>query len=221
MSQREDCIQLTIRCDGQFLSVEFLADRLRRSLSPEFEMSQMRSVDVDAPVDGDMLTLTFRPADAGCDRELSHQCERVAAHCDLLDELNVPNGAKAIAIALHLHWSGEHRARFGEPANPSTVKRWRTERSLRRGGKGAPAPRRHEKGPKRVVRGLRQHHAIRTTASGSGMKEGYRIAIAELQTVNDGAHRFYGKPDMPLKPFSYETFRRDCLALRRRNSRRR
>lgn len=221
MCQREDCIQLTIRCDGQFLSAEIVADRLRRSLSPEFEIAQMRPVDIGSPVEGDTMILTFRPAYAESEREPPRQCKRVAAHCDLLDELNVPNGAKAIAIALHLHWSEEHRARFGEPANPSTVKRWRTERSLRRRGKGAPAPRRHERGPKRVVRGLRQHHAIRTTASGSGMKEGYRIAMAELQTVNDGAHRFYGKPDMPLKPFSYETFRRDCLALRRRNSRRR
>lgn len=142
---------------------------------------------------------------------------RMDAHCDLLDSLGVANGAKAIAIALHANWTDAHRTRFGEAANPSTVKRWRTaRRRAPRSGAYPPVRRtRRTSGPARVARGLRRHHAIRVSAGGGSMREGYERAMAELRLVNEGGHRFYGKPDRPLPLFSYETFRRDCLTIRR------
>lgn len=53
---------------------------------------------------------------------------RIKVHCELLDHLNVSNGVKAIAIALHKHWLDDLRKRFGEAVKPSTVKRWRLQR---------------------------------------------------------------------------------------------
>jgi hypothetical protein len=142
---------------------------------------------------------------------------RIAAHCDLLDELGIANGTKAIAIALHAEWTDFHRARFGEAANPATVKRWRTMR--RRGvaavAAGSAAWTRRPSAPARVVRGLRRHHAIRVSAVGGSVRDGYERAMAELRAVNEDGHRFYGRSDGPLPSFSYETFRRDCLSIRR------
>lgn len=213
---QEKRVDLRIVCDDETMPVEVLVARLRRSLEPDFELVGPEAPQGNAVIGHEILTITFQPSRADVDESRSIQVDRVAAHCDLLDALSVPNGIKAISIALHAHWSSGHRARFGEPASPSTVKRWRTERSQRsRDGRRCPTPRRRDTGPNHVVRGLRRHHAIRTNVSGSGMKEGYRRAIADLRTVNDGAHRFYGKPDLPLKPFSYESFRRDCIGLRR------
>lgn len=146
--------------------------------------------------------------------------DRVSAHCDLLDALGIANGTKAIAIALHSEWTDALRARFGDTANPATVKRWRTIR--RRGGtvqRSAPWTRRLT-GPERVVRGLRRHHAINVNAGGGSVRDGYARAMAEVRAVNEGGHRFYGQPDSPLPPFSYETFRQDCLGIRRRQRRR-
>ncbi|USU06620.1 hypothetical protein NF699_08170 [Sphingomonadaceae bacterium OTU29LAMAA1] len=216
MAQRKKQVDLRIVCDDETMPIELVLERLRRLLEVDFELHGSLSSPEDVATDGEVLKMTFRPLRLGVDEARSAQADRIAAHCNLLDALNVPNGIKAISIALHAHWSCGHRARFGEPASPSTVKRWRTERSRRgRDGRRCPPPRRRDVGPNRVVRGLRLHHAIRTNASGTGMREGYRKAIADLRTVNDGAHRFYEKPDLPLKPFSYVTFRRDCIGLRR------
>lgn len=142
--------------------------------------------------------------------------ERKAAHCDLLDALGVPNGTKAIAIALHSEWKDLHRERFGEAAKPATVKRWRTAR--RRNTPvltGCTAWPRRSSGPQRVVRGLRRHHAIRVSAGGGSVRDGYARAMEEIRLVNEGGHRFYGRPDRPLPFFTYEIFRRDCLEIRR------
>lgn len=158
-----------------------------------------------------------RPDDGQRTKHPDIATERIDAHCDLLDSLGVANGTKAIVIALHANWTDAHRERFGGAANPASVKRWRTMR--RRGPRsGAHTPIRHTRrnsGPARVARGLRRHHAIRVSAGGGSMREGYERAMAELRVVNEGGHRFYGKPDRPLPLFSYETFRRDCLTIRR------
>ncbi len=141
--------------------------------------------------------------------------DRVTAHCELLDGLNVPNGSKAIAIALHEHWSDRLRIEFGEAANAATVKKWRTARSrLAKVGPLNPRAAGRRSGPERVVRGLRRHHAILVNASGGRMRDAYRRAIADVQVVNEGGRRFYGKPNSPLPLFGYESFRRECLNIR-------
>jgi len=141
--------------------------------------------------------------------------DRITAHCELLDGLNVPNGSKAIAIALHENWSDCLRIKFGEVANAATVKKWRTARArLAKVGHLSPPATGRRSGPERVVRGLRRHHAILVTASGGRMRDAYRRAIAEVQVVNEAGRRFYGKPNSPLPLFGYEAFRRECLSIR-------
>jgi hypothetical protein len=140
---------------------------------------------------------------------------RIAAHCELLDQLNVSNGVKAIAIALHQHWSDDLRERFGEAAKPATVKRWRLQRRRAASPEAVPSTKRLTD-EDRIVRGLRRHHAIRTNGSGSSIRDGYRRALVDIRRVNSGAHHCYGKPDSEIVPFSYETFRRECRSLRER-----
>lgn len=140
---------------------------------------------------------------------------RIAAHCELLDRLNVSNGVKGIAIALHEHWSDDLRERFGEPANPMTVKRWRLQR--RRNADTAPiVTTKRLTDEDRILRGLRRHHAIRTNGSGSSISDGYQRALQDIRRVNSGDHHCYGKPGLAIRPFSYETFRRECRDLKRR-----
>jgi hypothetical protein len=150
----------------------------------------------------------FGPTGSEADR-------RVEAHCELLDQLAVSNGVKAIAIALHEHWSADLRERFGEAAKPATVKRWRLQRRRAANPEAVPSAQRLTD-EDRIVRGLRRHHAIRTNGSGSSIRDGYRRALVDIRRVNSGAHHCYGKPDSELVPFSYETFRRECRSLRER-----
>lgn len=67
--------------------------------------------------------------------ERSDEAGRIAAQCDLLDAAGVPNGFKAISIWLHRHWRGPLAERFGDHADPHTLRRWRSRR-----GRAAPAP---------------------------------------------------------------------------------
>lgn len=153
-------------------------------------------------------------------RDSSEAERRIAAHCELLDGMAVSNGAKAIAIALHDHWSDDLRERFGEPASPQTIKRWRLRR--RRAADTAPIVNTSRLNDEdRIVRGLRRHHAIRTNGSGGSITEGYRRALLDIRRVNSGEHHSYGKPDHKIRPFSYETFRRECRDLKRRRPARR
>ncbi|MGN7160545.1 hypothetical protein [Sphingomonas sp. SAFR-052] len=194
-----------------------------RSALDECLPFRCKSICLQTPASGGRTILfsaqPSRPDDGQRARQPYIATERIDAHCDLLDSLGVANGTKAIAIALHANWTDAHRERFGEAANPASVKRWRTMR--RRGPRsGAHPPVRHTRrnsGPARVARGLCRHHAVRVSAGGGSMREGYERAMAELRVVNEGGHRFYCRPDRPLPLFSYETFRRDCHTIRRRN----
>jgi hypothetical protein len=55
--------------------------------------------------------------------------ERLMVECEMLDAAGVPQGTKAIDIFIHDHWSDALRARFGEPDNPHTIRRWRARRA--------------------------------------------------------------------------------------------
>lgn len=50
------------------------------------------------------------------------------AQCLLMDQYDTPNGDKAIAVALHRHWSSGMTAMFGRPDDPSSIRRWRRTR---------------------------------------------------------------------------------------------
>lgn len=193
--------------------------RIRGALEKAFDL---RCIGVCRSLDDSVeeIAVHYRFADLpGVPREArvtTNASLRKQAHCDLLDDLDVPNGVKAIAIALHAHWSDQHSALYGDAANPSTVKRWRSERkSLRTPASPGLVPNsRRSASARRVVWGLRRHHAIRVNACGARIQDGYDRAIADLRVVNAGGHRFYGKPEAPLPFFSYATFRRDCLSIK-------
>ncbi|KHA63118.1 hypothetical protein [Sphingomonas sp. Ant20] len=50
------------------------------------------------------------------------------AQCLLMDQYDTPNGDKAIAVALHRHWTPLLKAVFGRPDDPSSIRRWRRTR---------------------------------------------------------------------------------------------
>lgn len=50
------------------------------------------------------------------------------AQCLLMDQYDTPNGDKAIAVALHRHWTPLLMAVFGRPDDPSSIRRWRRTR---------------------------------------------------------------------------------------------
>lgn len=54
------------------------------------------------------------------------------AQCLLMDQFDVPNGDKSIAIALHRYWTPALAAVFGSPNDPSSVRRWRRVRGKAR-----------------------------------------------------------------------------------------
>lgn len=54
--------------------------------------------------------------------------EKLRFVIDLLDAARVRNGVKAITIWLHAHWTPELRARWGEPDNAHTIRRWRSRK---------------------------------------------------------------------------------------------
>ncbi|MBD8548285.1 hypothetical protein [Sphingomonas sp. CFBP 8760] len=221
MEEQEGKPSITITFHEEHVPIGLIIGALREGLRTSHEM---RLVGIDNECEADDVSvvsvqLRIKPVERDGQDEASVRfdaSDRLNAHCDLLDALDVPNGKKAIAIALHTHWSEAHQVRFGDPANPVTVKRWRTERSSRRspGGKAVEAGGGRLTSARRDARRLRIRHAIRVDASGGRMRDGYRLALDELEVVNAGRHGSPGKPDTPLPSFCYETFRRDCLKIR-------
>ena len=65
---------------------------------------------------------------ADCD---DFRARKRLAQCLLMDQFDVANGDKAIAIALHRHWTADLNIIFGRPDSPSSIKRWRAERGTR------------------------------------------------------------------------------------------
>ncbi|WP_157084788.1 MULTISPECIES: hypothetical protein [Sphingomonas] len=195
---------------------ELVLPAMREALEPSFKVQWSPSPDAGL-VTGDALTMRvwLSPSNLEADNDVPPCCsslDRVAAHCDLMDQLAIPNGTKAISIALHKHWGADHRERFGDPASPSTVKRWRASRKAGKGTPGEKKPR-HLTDADRVVRNLRRHHALRIAGDGGTIREGYRRVLRDIQTstASDRSSRARGERAAPL---SYETFRRDCHRVR-------
>ncbi|MBA2919297.1 DDE-type integrase/transposase/recombinase [Sphingomonas sp. MAH-20] len=144
---------------------------------------------------------------------------KVQAQIETLDANGVPNGVKAITAGLEKHWTEELRAEFGEPDNPHTIKRWRSERGkpgarepkllVRLNGKVPRAPYLHEH-----VEEIMQKHALDTEQNKRPIKSGYALAATELHDVNLGRSALYPQPDAPHPIPSYDTFRRKCIAVR-------
>ncbi len=154
-----------------------------------------------------------QPAEKVQQQVLSDWDPVIRAHCELLDGLDVPNGEKAIAIALHQHWTDELRTRFGEYANPGTVRRWLAEHRRQKAGLPSLRPRRQAPAEaRRIARALRRHHAIRVKASGITMRDGYAEVLQDIHRVRQGEHHLYAGQAVPR--FSYETFRRECRQVR-------
>ncbi|UYY76809.1 hypothetical protein [Sphingomonas sp. R1] len=165
----------------------------------------------------DVLTMRvwLSPSNLGADVHVPTCCSslnRVAAHCDLMDQLEVPNGTKAISIALHNHWGPDYRRRFGDPASPSTVKRWRASRKAGKSTPGEKKPRQLTDAD-RVVRNLRRYHALRVAGGGGTIREGYRRVLRDIET-SAASHRSSRERGDRALPLSYETFRRDCQRIR-------
>ncbi len=149
--------------------------------------------------------------DAGGASGRSEKARRMIATCDLLDALGVPNGAKAIAIALAKHWDERLRFRYGKHDNPSTIKRWRIERS--RPPRLGDAARRDRRRMQADVCRLRAQFAVQTVCQGLSIIDGYSAAMGEIERVNSGHLLGSALPDLPLERFSYATFARDCRAV--------
>lgn len=57
-----------------------------------------------------------------------YRARKRLVQCLLMDQYETPNGDKAIAIALHRHWTPQLTAAFGRPDDPSSIRRWRRTR---------------------------------------------------------------------------------------------
>ena len=141
------------------------------------------------------------------------------AQVALLDHHGVKNGTKAIQAGLNTHWTKEYRDTFGPADKAVTVKRWRTERGeagnrchrqmVSMTGKVSRATEGYS-----AVENTKQKHALKCVASRCSMKTGYRLALGELDQINDGHHPSFAQPETPYQAFSYSTFVRACRELR-------
>jgi len=155
--------------------------------------------------------------DASAGKVLFPQSKRalsLTAQCDLLDELRIPNGVKAISIALHQHWSVELQATYGKHANPSTIKRWRIQRA--RGWRPFLTRRRNRSSMHTEIQQVRAKFAAQTVCNGMTVTNGYRAAVREVDHINSKAHSTDSRPDVQRAGFSYATFARDCRLVRER-----
>lgn len=140
------------------------------------------------------------------------------AQCEVLDHNGVKNGNKAIKAGLDEYWTDELRERFGEPDSPNTIRRWRSERGcpgdrklhqmVRMNGRVARAPYLDD-----VPEEIKQKHALARKGTKGTIRSYYALAATELHEVNLGLSPHYAKPTTPYPIFSYDTFRRACIAL--------
>lgn len=144
---------------------------------------------------------------------------KTIAQVDVLDRNGVKNGVKAIKAGQKKYWTAELREKYGEPDNPHTVKRWRSER----GRPGARLPKQlvrlSGKVPRRpyvsdVVEEILQKHALDTVQTKRPMSAGYALAASEIRQVNLTGSPLYDKPGQPYAIPAYDSFRRRCVALR-------
>ena len=143
---------------------------------------------------------------------------KVIAQVELLDENGIKNGITAIKKGMAKLWSDELKEKFGDHDKPVTIKRWRMERGrpgnrpprlmVRLNGHVARRPQ-----DENAALDIRIKHALECVQNHTTMKTAYAAASTELVAVNEGKSAIYPKPNVPYPIFSYDTFRRQCIAL--------
>lgn len=214
-----DRVVIWLPCDRAEIAQDII-DGLRRGLlgTHKVEEVALRRADADGSIELELRLADMRlqspPAATDSPKDRTGRANRMIATCELLDCLNVPNGIKAIAIALNKHWSDDLRRIYGDHDSPSTVKRWRIERSRppRRVDQSQEDRRRMQA----EVCGVRATFAARTVCDGMTIKQGYQAAIREVEMINGGGHPRHPQPKVELERFSYATFARDCKAVSNR-----
>lgn len=149
---------------------------------------------------------------------LDPQVPKKLVQCQMLDDVGVPNGRKAIAIFLAEHWKEKFVAKWGDHDAPATIERWRIERGhpgCRHAAQMVNMTGKVERGPycTEVVAELLQKNALARIAGRLSISGAFALFQDELRSVNAGRHPDYGKPDHPYFIPSYATFRRRCNAL--------
>lgn len=150
--------------------------------------------------------------------ELDPGVRKMLAECEVLDNDGVKNGIKAVREGIARLWTKELVDEYGEHHNPHSIRRWRSER-------GEPGARTHKdmvrlngKVPRapylsNVPEEIKQKYALDGRGNYGTVTAAYAMAATELQMVNEGRSPHYPKPDTPHPIFTYETFRRACIAL--------
>lgn len=154
---------------------------------------------------------------ADCD-ELDPKARKMLIQCEILDDHGVPNGSQAIGLALADYWTPELRERYGEPDNPHTIKRWRSDRGfagdrtlrdmVRMTGRVRRAPY-FDDVPHEVL----QKGALLSWTNQLSFQDVAIEVSNELIDVNEGRSSLYPKPEKPYPIPSYATVRRACKAL--------
>jgi putative transposase len=154
---------------------------------------------------------------ADCD-ELDPQSRKRLVECQVLDENGVANGVKAIAAWQAEHWKGTLQADFGQPSNPHTLRRWRSER-------GTPGQREQRQMVRMWGRTSRdslfddpiheciQRAALRFCVARSSYAAAEAEVVHEVRLLNKGELAGYAKPETAYDVPSYATVRRACIAL--------
>ena len=152
-----------------------------------------------------------------CDT-LDEYSKKRMVQCVLLDDAGVKNGVKAIDIGIRRLWTPELAAEHGEHDKACTIKRWRSER-------GKPGARTQKlmvsmtgKVPRmpyldNVPEEVKQKHALRRNSRLGTISSIYDEAVTELNEISAGLSPHYAAPATPYPIFSYDTFRRACIAL--------
>jgi|TARA_Y100000815_G_scaffold243476_1_gene241027 hypothetical protein len=205
---------------GNAATAQSVIDGLRRGLVDTHRIEEVAfQVDtLSAEVSLDLRLIGIQaatvPEIAARLSEPAGRTRRMEFQCSLLDQLGVPNGTKAISIALVAHWSDEHRRLYGEHDNPCTIKRWRIERS--RPARHGDFSRRDRRRTPSELDQVRAKFAAHTVCNGMRFVDGYSAAIHEVEMINSGAHPNCPRPEVQLARFSYATFARDCRTVERR-----
>lgn len=152
-----------------------------------------------------------------CDA-LDPKSRKTWVQCTLLDDLGIPNGFKAMSIALTDHWTPELKEKFGEHDNVHTIKRWRSERGEIGNRTHRDMVRMWGKVPRGVyvddhIMEVRKKAAMRQWVSKVNYADAHAEVVAEILDINEGRSPHYPKPDKPYPYPSYDTVRRDCQQL--------
>ncbi|WP_242154071.1 hypothetical protein [Sphingomonas sp. BAUL-RG-20F-R05-02] len=145
--------------------------------------------------------------------EISARALRMATACQILDERGVPQGIRAIKVALEDCWTPALASQFGPKPSASSVKNWRRNRGSignRHPRHMVPLSGRHIMRPQEG--GINQQ--LLWTCVLEGRKAGRTVADIhadysyQLSLVNDGRHPSIDKPREPFGICSERTVRR-------------